>query len=72
MSASKKQPKKTDNINPLVYIGIGVLVWIVGYAVLLTAIDSGSIVHWVAVIVALFWGGQRIIKGVRLSTRKLR
>jgi cytochrome c biogenesis protein CcdA len=44
--------------------------WVVAYILASLAIDSGSILQWVAAIVAVVWGLVRLVQGLRLAVRK--
>lgn len=65
MPAKKKstKPKQHPVQTPLGYVVTGLLMWLVGYLLLILAVDSGSNLQWLGVFVAVIWGAIRIIEG---------
>ena len=44
--------------------------WLVGYLLAMLAIDSGSLLQWLGVLVALVWGFIRIVEGLYQFVKK--
>jgi uncharacterized membrane protein len=69
MAATKTAKKKTANKKthpvqtPGGYIVTGLIMWLVGYLLFILAVDSGSLLQWAGVFVAVIWGLVRIIEG---------
>lgn len=74
MPAPKKKtaPSSVHPVQtPLGYVITGLLMWLVGYLLSILAIDSGSLLQWLGVLVAFGWGLVRIIEGAyQLITKK--
>ncbi len=61
--AKKKAQKLHPAQTPGGYIVTGLIMWLVGYLLSLLAIDSGSSLQWLGVLVAFLWGLVRIVEG---------
>lgn len=72
MAQSKKtSPKKLHPVQtPGGYVATGLIMWLVGYLLALLAIDSGSLLQWLGVLVALVWGFIRIVEGTYKFMKK--
>jgi len=75
MPATKKSVKKTaKKLHPAQtpggYIITGLIMWLVGYLLSILAIDSGSLLQWLGVFVALGWGFVRILEGTYQFIKK--
>lgn len=55
---------------PAGYTVTGLVLWVVGYYLLFVAIDSGSLLMWLATLVAFGWGLRRIIQAALLKFKK--
>jgi len=68
---AKKQTKIHPAQTPGGFIVTGLLMWLIGYLLFLLAVDSGSLLQWFGVLVALVWGFIRITEGTyRFFTQK--
>lgn len=65
-TAKKLHPAQT----PGGYIVTGLIMWVVGYLLSVLAVDSGSLLQWLGVIVALVWGLVRIVEGTYQFIKK--
>jgi uncharacterized membrane protein len=64
MPAKKKAAKKVHPVQtPGGYIVTGLIMWVVGYMLAILAIDSGSLLQWLGVLIAFGWGLVRIVEG---------
>lgn len=63
MATKKKQTKVHPAQTPHGYIVTGLIMWLVGYLLFILAVDSGSLLQWLGVLVAGIWGAVRIIEG---------
>ena len=72
MAASKKtsQKKLHPAQTPGGYVITGLIMWLVGYLLAMLAIDSGSLLQWLGVLVALVWGLIRIVEGLYQFVKK--
>jgi uncharacterized membrane protein len=52
------------------YVVTGLLMWLVGYLLSLLAVDSGSLLQWLGVLVAFGWGFVRIVEGLYKFIKK--
>lgn len=62
-TAKKKQVKLHPAQTPGGYIITGLIMWLVGYLLFILAVDSGSLLQWAGVAVAIIWGAVRIVEG---------
>lgn len=68
-TTKKKAQRKTkkQSIHPAQtpggYVVTGLIMWLVAYLLSILAVDSGSLLQWLAVLVALVWGSVRIVEG---------
>jgi uncharacterized membrane protein len=73
MAQAKKtaQPKLHPVQTPGGYVVTGLIMWLIGYMLAILAIDSGSLLQWLGVLVALVWGFIRIVEGTyKFITKK--
>lgn len=63
MAAKKQQTKIHPAQTPGGYVVTGLIMWLIGYLLFLLAVDSGSLLQWLGVLVAIVWGSVRIIEG---------
>lgn len=68
--ATKKKTQVHPAQTPGGYIVTGLIMWLVGYMLAILAIDSGSLLQWLGVIVAFVWGLVRIVEGTYQFIKK--
>ncbi len=69
---SKKSTKNRQHPmqTPVGYFVAGLIMWLVGYLLSILAVDSGSLLQWLGVLIALIWGLVRIIEGLYRLIKK--
>jgi len=60
----KKAAKVHLAQTPTGYLVTGLLMWIVGYLLLILALESGNLIQWLGVLLAFTWGLFRIVEGL--------
>ncbi|MCA9343124.1 hypothetical protein KC950_03895 [Candidatus Saccharibacteria bacterium] len=45
---------------------LALIIWFIGFNILILAIDSGSILQWATVVVSLIWGGHHITQSIKI------
>lgn len=65
-----KQKKLHPAQTPGGYMVTGLIMWVVGYLLTILAIDSGSLLQWLGVLVAFIWGFVRITEGTYQFIKK--
>ena len=53
------------------HLVLTLIIWFIGFNLLLLAIDTGSLLQWGAVIVSLLWGMHHLIQSIKLTYKKL-
>ncbi len=49
---------------------LALIIWFIGFNILILAIDSGSLVQWGAVVVSLIWGGHHLTQSIKIFLQK--
>jgi len=62
---SKRNGYRVFLATPLGYLVSALVIWGVGFLLLLIAIRSGSLIEWLGVIIALIWGTSRLITAAK-------
>jgi hypothetical protein len=57
---TKPHPAQT----PAGYVITGLIMWLVGYLLFILAVDSGSLLEWLGVLIAAGWGFIRVSEGL--------
>mgnify|MGYP001447572191 CR=1 FL=1 len=45
---------------------LALIIWFIGFNILILAIDSGSMLQWGAVVVSLIWGGHHLTQSIKI------
>lgn len=53
------------------HLVLAVIIWVIGFNLLLLATDSGSLLQWAGVGVSLVWGLYHLYETIKLYVKKI-
>jgi hypothetical protein len=53
------------------HVVLALIIWIIGFNLLILAIDTGSLLQWGGVFVSLFWGLYHLLQSTQMFIKKL-